>query len=66
MQQNPYDHLFKDRAEEVRSMYQRTKQLSEKQSKLTKKQRFPLSKKERTMLQKEWQKELAKRNGFGR
>lgn len=64
--EDSYDHLFKDRAEEVRSMYQRTKQLSEKQSKLTKKQRFPLSKKERTMLQKEWQKELAKRNGFGR
>ncbi|TKN15841.1 hypothetical protein DVW83_11460 [Enterococcus sp. VV15] len=59
--EDSYDHLFKDQAEEVRSMYQRTKQLSEKQSKLTKKRRFPLSKKERTMLQKEWQKELDKR-----
>lgn len=59
--EDSYDHLFQDQAEEVRSMYQRTKQLSEKQSKLTKKRRFPLSKKERAMLQKEWQKELAKR-----
>lgn len=58
--EDSYDHLFQDQAEEVRSMYQRTKQLSEKQSKLTKKRRFPLSKKERAMLQKEWQKEVAK------
>lgn len=42
-------------------MYQRTKELSEKQAKWTKKRRFPLSKKERTMLQKQWQKEVAKR-----
>lgn len=59
--EDSYDHLFQDQAEEVRSMYQRTKQLSEKQSKWKKKRRFPLSKKERAMLQKQWQKEVTKR-----
>lgn len=38
-----------------------SRQLSEKQAKWTKKRRFPLSKKERAMLQKQWQKEVAKR-----
>lgn len=59
--EDSYDQLFQDQVEEVRSIYQRTKQLSEKQSKLTKKRCLPLSKKERAMLQKEWQKEVAKR-----
>ncbi|NTK03287.1 hypothetical protein HQ638_11600 [Enterococcus faecium] len=59
--EDSYDHLFQDQTEEVRSMYQRTKQLSEKQSKWKKKRRFPLSKKERAMLQKQWQKEVTKR-----
>ncbi|EOD6220597.1 relaxase MobL, partial [Enterococcus hirae] len=59
--EDSYDHLFQDQAEEVRSMYQRTKESSEKQAKWTKKRRFPLSKKERAMLQKQWQKEVAKR-----
>lgn len=59
--EDSYDHLFQDQVEEVRSMYQRTKQLSDKQSKWTKKRRFPLSKKERAILQKQWQKEVAKR-----
>ncbi|MDQ8571193.1 MobP2 family relaxase [Enterococcus faecium] len=59
--EDSYDHLFQDQAEEVRSIYQRTKESSEKQAKWTKKRRFPLSKKERAMLQKQWQKEVAKR-----
>lgn len=59
--EDSYDHLFQGQAEEVRSMYQRTKESSEKQAKWTKKRRFPLSKKERAMLQKQWQKEVAKR-----
>lgn len=59
--EDSYDHLFQDQAEEVRSMYRQTKELSEKQAKWTKKRRFPLSKKERAMLQKQWQKEVAKR-----
>lgn len=59
--EDSYGHLFQEQDEEVRSMYQRTKQLSDKQSKWTKKRRFPLSKKERVILQKQWQKEVAKR-----
>lgn len=57
----PYDHLFQNQSEEVRSLYQRTKQLSGKQSKWTKKRRLSLSQKERDKLQKQWQKEAVQR-----